>query len=219
MLAVYAAVFFFFKWWLNYQNSIVGIMTHYGLDCPQFKIPVGVRCSGPVQTSLEALPVSCTMGTGSLSQSKVVGKWNWPFSAGVGCGWSYASSSHLSLLGMLKREIKPVSVCCLSTFILSFSLFHTFQFSAPQHIGCLAWKMFSVKGDEDSTYRLVIGCLLENCDFRDTEGHRSIKLRWTFRRWILRMWGTWNSFRTLSQSKLHWLQQCWHWAVWGVVLW
>ena len=78
-------------------------------------------------------------------------------SACVRCGWSYTSASDLCLPGVLQREIKPVSVCCLSTLVLSFSLFHNFQFSAPQHMGCLTWYMCRVKGDllVDAFWKIV----------------------------------------------------------------
>jgi len=39
------------------------------------QIAVGRKFSAPVQNALEALPASCTMGTGSLSWDKADGTW------------------------------------------------------------------------------------------------------------------------------------------------
>jgi hypothetical protein len=42
------------------------------------RIPVGARFSAPIQTSSEAHPASCTMGTGSFPGVKAAGAWCWP---------------------------------------------------------------------------------------------------------------------------------------------
>jgi hypothetical protein len=48
------------------RGSSVGIATAYVLDGPGIESPVGSRFSALVQTSPEAHPASCTMGTGSF---------------------------------------------------------------------------------------------------------------------------------------------------------
>jgi hypothetical protein len=50
------------------RNSSVGVVTHYGLDGPGIRIPVGSRFFTSVQTGPGAHPACCTMGTGSLSR-------------------------------------------------------------------------------------------------------------------------------------------------------
>ena len=49
---------------LTGPGSVVVIATGYGLDCPRIKSRCGARFYTPVQTSPEAHPASCTMGTG-----------------------------------------------------------------------------------------------------------------------------------------------------------
>ena len=48
------------------SGSVVGIAIAYGLGRSGDQIPVGARFSAPVQTSPEAYPDSCKMGTGSF---------------------------------------------------------------------------------------------------------------------------------------------------------
>jgi len=48
------------------RESVVGIATRYGLDCPGIESWWGARFSAPVQTGSEAHPASYTMGTGSF---------------------------------------------------------------------------------------------------------------------------------------------------------
>jgi len=50
----------------NGQDTIVGIVTNYGLDSPGF-VTHGGKNPVNVQTGPEAHPVSCTLGTRSLS--------------------------------------------------------------------------------------------------------------------------------------------------------
>ena len=47
-------------------DSVVGIVTCYGLEGPGIKSRRGERFSAPIQTSPEAYPASCTMGTRSF---------------------------------------------------------------------------------------------------------------------------------------------------------
>ena len=53
---------------LGDRSSVVGIATCYGLDGTGIKSRCGARFSAPVPTGPGAHPVSCTVGTGSLSQ-------------------------------------------------------------------------------------------------------------------------------------------------------
>jgi hypothetical protein len=56
----------------NFTFCLVkAIVTCYGLDGPGFEPPVGARFFGPIQTGAEALPSSCTVGTGR----KAAGAW------------------------------------------------------------------------------------------------------------------------------------------------
>jgi len=48
------------------QDSVVGIVTRYGLDGPGIESQWGARFSAPVQAGPGAHPASCTMGTGSF---------------------------------------------------------------------------------------------------------------------------------------------------------
>jgi hypothetical protein len=54
-------------------GSVVGIATAYELDDTGTESRWAARFSAPVQTSPEAHPASCTMGTGSFPGGKV-----WP---------------------------------------------------------------------------------------------------------------------------------------------
>jgi len=51
-------------------GSVVGITTGYGLDGLGIESRWGTTFSVPVQTSPEAHPASCTMGTGSFPVGK-----------------------------------------------------------------------------------------------------------------------------------------------------
>jgi hypothetical protein len=48
------------------RNSVVGIATRYGLDCPEIESWSGVRFSASVQTGPGAHPATYTAGTGSF---------------------------------------------------------------------------------------------------------------------------------------------------------
>ena len=54
-------------------DSVVDIVTHCGLDGLGIDSWWGVRSSVPIQTSPEAHPASCTMGTGSFPRLKQPG--------------------------------------------------------------------------------------------------------------------------------------------------
>jgi len=51
-----------------------GIATHYGLDGPGIRIPVGARFSATIQTRSGAHQASYTMGTGSFPVAKRPGR-------------------------------------------------------------------------------------------------------------------------------------------------
>jgi hypothetical protein len=57
-------------------DSIVGIVTCYGLDGLGIESQWGARFFAPVQTGPGAHPASYTMGTGSLSQGRAAGVWH-----------------------------------------------------------------------------------------------------------------------------------------------
>jgi hypothetical protein len=71
-------------------GSVVGIATAYGLDGPGIESQLGARFSAPVQTSPEAHPASCTMGTGSFP--------------GVRCGRGVTLTPHPLLMPRSKIE-------------------------------------------------------------------------------------------------------------------
>jgi hypothetical protein len=56
-------------------GSSVGIETGYGLDGPGIESRWGARFFAHFQTSPEAHPASCTMGTGSFPGGKAAGAW------------------------------------------------------------------------------------------------------------------------------------------------
>jgi hypothetical protein len=55
------------------QDSIVGIVTFYGLEGRGIESGWGARFSAPIQNGLGAHPASCTMGTGSFPGVKAAG--------------------------------------------------------------------------------------------------------------------------------------------------
>jgi hypothetical protein len=55
--------------WIGHILRKKSLLKH-GLECPGIEIPVGARCSAPVQTGPGAHAASCTMGTGSLSRGQ-----------------------------------------------------------------------------------------------------------------------------------------------------
>jgi hypothetical protein len=57
------------------RNSVVGIVTRYGLDRAGIESPWGAIFSAPVQTGPGAHPAARTMGSASLSRGKAVGLW------------------------------------------------------------------------------------------------------------------------------------------------
>ena len=63
---------------------LVGIVTGYGLDGPEFQSWWGARFYAPVQTGPWAHPVSCTMGTGSFP--------------GVNCGRNVLLTTHPAVM-------------------------------------------------------------------------------------------------------------------------
>jgi len=60
------------------RDSIVSMVTRYGLDGPGIESRWGARYSAPVQTGSEAQPASYTMGTRVFPGGKVAGAWRWP---------------------------------------------------------------------------------------------------------------------------------------------
>jgi hypothetical protein len=73
------------------RDSSVGIATAYGLDGPGIESRWGARFSAPVQTSPEAHPASCTMGTGSFP--------------GVRCGRGVTLTPHPLLITEVKNRV------------------------------------------------------------------------------------------------------------------
>ena len=61
-------------------GSSVGLATVYGLDGLGIESRWGARFSAPVQTSPEAHPASCTMGTGPFPGVRCGRGWRWPLS-------------------------------------------------------------------------------------------------------------------------------------------
>ena len=64
-----------YQGWVG-RDSIVSIVTRYGLDGPGMESQWGARFSAPVQTRPGAHPASYTMGTGSFLGGKAAGAWH-----------------------------------------------------------------------------------------------------------------------------------------------
>ena len=95
------------------RDRVVGIATFYGLDGPGIESRWGARFSAPVQTGLEAHPVSCTMGTGSFPMVKRPdrGVDHPPHLAPkLKKEWSSTSSPPLGLHGLLWGELYNLKI-------------------------------------------------------------------------------------------------------------